>query len=197
MKKVIMVLTLLVLLTTPAMARLVGRTKYVYRMYNPFIKEHLWTTDENEAVTLSRRGWQQDTVSWFALIENGKPIYRLYNAGLNDHLYTNDENEVAVLKTRGWTVDNSGNPLFYSGGSVPIYRLYLTQTKRHLLTSDQGEYNYLGNQGWQKEGVVMQGAGSHVLSSVSNSPGSIIGVNASATLFTDDNGNYQLGHDFN
>jgi len=78
----------------------------------------------------------------------------LYNSTLKNHLYTTDTNEKNILIRSGWSIDNGGNPVFCSGGSVPIYRTYNAGISGvHLLITDSNEYNTLGVQGWSKEGV--------------------------------------------
>ncbi len=126
----------------------------VYRLYLPANGEHLYTTDAYEASVLTLdQGWQFEGIGWYAP-STGIPVYRLYNPGLMNHLYTTDNNEVRVLtETAGWVLDNGGNPLFYSGGSVGIYRLYNQELNgMHLLTTDLNEYQVLPGYGWAQEG---------------------------------------------
>ncbi|MBM7642896.1 hypothetical protein [Streptococcus loxodontisalivarius] len=121
----------------------------IYRLYNPTLKEHLFTADANEYNVLASRGWSQEGTAWYAP-DGGSPVTRLYSKITHKHLYTTDSNEVAVLTSSGaWTRDAMS---FYSGGSVPVYRLYHAGIKTHLLTTDANEYNTLAG-AWNAEGV--------------------------------------------
>ena len=127
----------------------------IYRLYNKYTSEHLYTSDENERnVLYESEGWGFEGTGWYAP-SCGTPVYRLYNAGLGSHLYTTDLNEVSVLTAEyGWTVDNDGNPLFYSGCAAAVYRVYNESLGGlHHLTMDANEYAVLPGYGWDQEGV--------------------------------------------
>ena len=78
----------------------------LYRLYNPQIRQHLWTTDANENAVLPARGWMQEGVDGYVLPSAVAgvtvPLYRLAYAFLPIHLWTTDRNEYDVLATRGW-----------------------------------------------------------------------------------------------
>lgn len=38
----------------------------VYRLYNPYTGEHLYTMDENEIVTLVQLGWEYEGIAFYA-----------------------------------------------------------------------------------------------------------------------------------
>ena len=127
----------------------------IYRLYNPSIGKHLYTTDANEKKVLyEQHGWGYEGIGWYAP-KKGKPVYRLYNPGLKNHLYTTDTNEVNILTSHhGWLSDNRGKPVFYSGGKVNIYRLYnFGLSGRHHWTTDTNEYKVLPRHGWTQEGI--------------------------------------------
>ena len=136
----------------------------VYRLYNRFTGEHLYTTDANEVKVLYKdHQWGFEGIGWFTSTE-GIPVYRLYNPILGNHLYTTDTNEVNVLTSQhGWVLDNDGNPVMYSTGDeedVPIYRVYNEALNgMHHLTTDENEYDVLPEYGWQQEGVSMYASG--------------------------------------
>ena len=141
----------------------------IYRLYNPDNGEHLYTTDANERdVLFKEHGWGYEGVAWYAP-NTGTPVYRLYNSVLCNHLYTTDTNEVATLtKDAAWTVDNNGQPLFYSSRSneqeyrgeptgKPIYRVYNEGLNgMHHLTTDYNEYKTLPDYGWTQEGEALR-----------------------------------------
>lgn len=84
----------------------------LYRLYNPSIKQHLWTTDVNEWDMLATQGWVQEEVAGYvfptALSAHTYPLYRMNypatatNADL--HLWTIDLNEYNTdASSYGWT----------------------------------------------------------------------------------------------
>ena len=83
-------------------------TKPLYRLYNPILRKHLFTTDANENAVLATRGWSPEGVIGYMSDQGDvatpgitQALYRLYNAGLQQHLYTTDSNEVSVLSGLG------------------------------------------------------------------------------------------------
>lgn len=127
----------------------------IYRLYCPVNGEHLYTTDAHERDVLYREhGWGYEGVAWYA-DTTGTPVYRLYNSGLRNHLYTSNPEEVEVLlKIKEWSMDNNGEPLFYSNGYEPIYRVYNEALSgMHHLTTDRNEYDVLPSYGWVQEGA--------------------------------------------
>ncbi len=128
----------------------------IYRLYNSDNGEHLYTSDANEKKVLyGEHGWGYEGVAWYAPT-NGTPVYRLYNSILCNHLYTTDLNEINTLTSidSSWSVDNNGQPLFYSGGDTPIYRVYNRELNgMHHLTTDKNEYDTLPTYGWSQEGI--------------------------------------------
>lgn len=127
----------------------------VYRVYNRITGEHLYTTDANEVSVLTRGDWNDEGVGWYGPT-SGAPVFRLYSPITGFHLYTTDQNEVDTLsRERGWSIDNNGQPLFYSGGNKSIYRLYNEGLKQHLLTTDMNEYITLPSVGWKQEGAAL------------------------------------------
>ena len=186
MKRVIGLITLLLLIATPVMAQN-HPTQYIFRLYNPVTSEHLYTSDESEAVGLSWNGWDQEGESWISAKDFGTPVYRLYNAGLDDHLFTSDENEVNVLTQNGWVADFNRTPIFYSLGQTPIYRLYNPILGRHLLTINKGEYDILSTQDWIGEGIAFYGIAPNIDKALDD--GSCSGVIRTPSFFpfvTDD-----------
>ncbi len=130
----------------------------VHRLYNRGTGEHLYTTDVFEKDTLSNGGWRYEGIGWVSADE-GESVYRLYSPITHEHLYTKDQHETTVLQNNGWQLDNNGNALFYSNGTIPIYRLYHEGIKLHLLSTDATEYNHLKSNGWNDEGVALYAQG--------------------------------------
>lgn len=125
----------------------------MYRLYNPYTGEHLFTTDFNEAIVNSEYGWQYEGVGWVSPT-TGAPVYRLYNPYSGDHHYTMDLNEYNTLAAIGWNQEGIG---WYSdaGDQTPVYRNFnpYEQVGTHHYTTDSNEYVTLGSIGWHQEGI--------------------------------------------
>ncbi len=129
-------------------------TVAMYRLYNPYTHEHLFTTDKAEYDTLVVAGWTGEGSVGMVAVKQGKGVYRLYNPYTGEHHYTTDENEVAACVKAGWV--NEGIQ-FYSvqNGNVPVYSMYNPYEKKfyHHYTSDPDEIARMVNDGWVKEGI--------------------------------------------
>ena len=129
-------------------------TTTLYRLYNPWTHEHLFTTDKAEYDTLVAAGWTGEGSVGMVAVKQGKGVYRLYNPYTGEHHYTTDENELAACVKAGWV--NEGIQ-FYSvqNGNVPVYSMYNPYEKKfyHHYTSDPDEIARMVNDGWVKEGI--------------------------------------------
>ncbi|WP_368018398.1 hypothetical protein [Olsenella sp. AGMB03486] len=127
----------------------------MYRLYNPWSGEHLFTQNKSEADSLVRLGWRDEGIAWKSPSWSESPVYRLYNPYSGDHFYTMDVDEYNYLGSIGW---NQEGISFYSASKEtgrPIYRLFnrwLTQGT-HLFTTSRSEYTQLGAIGWSQEGI--------------------------------------------
>jgi hypothetical protein len=78
-----------------------------FRLYHPGIRQHHWTTDANEALTLPRTSaWVFEGTVGYLLptpVTGAVPLYRMALASPALHLWTTDKNEYDTLSTRGWT----------------------------------------------------------------------------------------------
>jgi hypothetical protein len=126
----------------------------VYRLFNQWTTEHLYTRDLHEAQGLMRLGWSWEGVSWVTP-SAGTSVYRLYNKWSGDHLYTTKRSEYDGLVKRGWT----GEDVQFYGeapkNGVSIYRLFnkYVTTGTHLLTSSTSEVKACVGNGWRDEGT--------------------------------------------
>ena len=133
-------------------------TQPMYRLYNPYTLEHLFTSGEWEKDNLPNAGWLYEGVAWEAPT-TGTPIYRLYNPYSDGHFYTASEAEVQSLLPLGWRMDGVVTYGADSSGT-PIYRLfnpYETKNYHHYTTSWE-EINMLTALGWILEGVAWYAA---------------------------------------
>lgn len=139
---------------TPALA---AEGQDMYRLYNPYSGEHLYTASAVEYATLGSIGWSREGVAWVAPT-SGAEVWRLYNPYVKngDHHYTKDANEYARLKELGWRQEGHA---WFSGGDVELYRLYnpYAVTGTHHYTSDAHERDVLKQQGWRYEGTAWLG----------------------------------------
>lgn len=129
-----------------------GATLSMYRLYNPYTGEHLFTLDQNERDMLCGYGWVYESVAWDSPASSSTPVFRLYNPYSSEHFYTSSESEYAWLASIGW---NQEGVSFYSGGRQPIYRLFdpYVTVGTHLYTANHDEYSALGTWGWVPEGT--------------------------------------------
>ncbi len=125
----------------------------VYRVYLPDIRQHHYTTSQNEVTTLVMKNtWEYEGISFFVQDRGSKPVYRLYLPGFNLHLWTRDANERNVLSRSGWQYE--GIAWYNSDKGNPVYRAYSPVTNEHLYTSSLNEFNTItSTSNWKKEGV--------------------------------------------
>lgn len=131
-------------------------TVRMYRIYNRWSGEHLFTSDLNEVKTNVALGWTDEGLGWESPETSKTPVYRLYNPYSGDHHYTTNRDEYDQLGLIGWNKEGVG---FYSPDdkydTVAVYRLfnpYVTVGTHHY-TLDKAEYDYLGTIGWRQENV--------------------------------------------
>lgn len=138
---------------TESIDKLVGIE--MYRLYNRWSGEHLYTSDASEKNNLVSLGWNYEGIGWTAPT-SGTPVYRLYNsyAPGGEHHYTMDTKEVSTLVKAGWT--NEGVK-FYSASTsgVPVYREYnhYAFSNNHNYTADKSEHDKLIKLGWNDEKI--------------------------------------------
>ena len=152
------VLTALLVLTVLPTAAWASTTQRIYRLYNQWNGDHLFTRDSGERTDLMGRGWSDEGTAWEAPA-SGASVWRLYNPWSGEHLYTTDKAEYDGLASRGWSREGVS---LHSGGKAPVYRLYnrwLT-AGTHLYTTDKAEYDRLAKIGWSGEGVKLYAEGS-------------------------------------
>ena len=133
-------------------------TQEMYRMYNPYSGEHLYTMDANERDQLVAIGWRYESLGWTAPA-SGEAVYRLYNPYSGDHLYTMNASERDSLVKLGWRYEGIG---FYSDDKTKytaVYRLFnpYTTIGTHHFTTNKAEYDELQKVGWIGEGIAWYG----------------------------------------
>ena len=115
---VAMLLALLTLVMLPTVAQ-ASTTQRIYRLYNQWNGDHLFTRDSGERTDLMGRGWSDEGTAWEAPA-SGTSVWRLYNPWSGEHLYTTDKAEYDRLAKIGWS--GEGVKLYAassSGGSNP------------------------------------------------------------------------------
>lgn len=121
----------------------------VYRVYNPYNGNHLWTTSKNENDGLQKMGWKPEGIAWqnsFIL-----PVYRLYNTSTQDHLLTTSLKECNTVRDSGWQYEGIVDYGTRQKNDSPVYRLY--NGVHHMYTANPAEYESLKSNGWTDEGV--------------------------------------------
>ncbi len=120
-----------------------------FRLYNPVVRAHLYTRDENEYNVLRTRGWSGENAIGRVFVAAADastiPLLRLFSPTSSVHLFTTDENEDRVLGTRGWIREGPAAHILKVGtaATLPVTRLYLLGTQRHILTTDENEVRVL------------------------------------------------------
>ncbi len=135
----------------------------MYRIYNPWTGEHLYTSDADEKDSNVKLGWRYEGIEWIAPKQTKstsyKPVYRLYNPYVSggDHHYTTNESEYKSLPADGWKQEGVA---WYSAdeneaGAIPLYRQYnpYGETGTHNYTKSTDEQNNLIKAGWRAEGI--------------------------------------------
>ena len=127
------------------------KTVTMYRLYNQYTGEHLYTSSASEKNGLAEIGWTYEGVGWVAPA-SGDPVYRLFNRYNDDHHYTTSAKERDSLVAIGWTDEGVG---WYSGGSVPVLRQFnpYAVTATHNYTTSKKENDALVKIGWRAEGT--------------------------------------------
>ena len=134
-------------------------TRQVWRLYNRYDGDHMWTLDKAEYDSLVKAGWTGEGEAWqvqdgVSTREHGF-VYRLYNPWSGEHLFTMDEGEYDRLGKAGWRKEGTAFESAYAGAGAPVWRLYnrwLT-AGTHLYTTNKAEYDRLVKLGWTGEGV--------------------------------------------
>lgn len=130
----------------------------MWRLYNPYTGEHLYSSSQHEYDELGGVGWKQEGVVWMAPKTSAHTVYRLYNSYSGDHHYTTSSKEYEDLGKAGWRQEGAG---WYSdeGHTVSVYRLFNPYAKvgTHHYTTDAHEYDALAVMGWKQEGVAWYG----------------------------------------
>lgn len=125
----------------------------MWRLYNSYTGEHLFTSDTYERDVCASNGWQLEGIGWIAPETSNVPVYRLYNPNSGDHHYTMDANEYEELGRIGWSQEGIG---WYSdeNETVPLYRLFNPNEAigTHHYTTDKNENDTLDELGWNAEG---------------------------------------------
>ncbi len=137
----------------------------VFRLYNPSIKHHLYTTDVNEVNVLrASGGWNYEGSAYWVKSVAGcaanESVYRFYSERLKVHLYTMDENEKAILQTYpadAWRYEGVGfcSSRTAQANTRPVYRFYSDLLGSHLFTVDENEKSELmkSPDTWRYEGI--------------------------------------------
>ncbi|OQO64438.1 glycosyhydrolase [Enterococcus faecium] len=124
----------------------------MYRMYNPYSGEHLYTRSTGERDNLKRVGWNYEGIAWNAPT-SGEPVYRLYNRYNGEHFYTLNAKERDSITKQGWTYEGVAFYSYTGANGVPLTRLYNKRVNWHHYTLDENEKRVISKQGWNIEGI--------------------------------------------
>ena len=130
----------------------------MYRLYNPYSGEHLYTESASERDNLVSLGWNYEGLGWNAPT-SGSEVYRLYNPYSSDHHYTMSRDEYNSLVSVGWVGENVCWHSAPKSTGVPIYRQFnpYAWIGTHNYTTSTEERDHLVSLGWVDEGVAWYG----------------------------------------
>ena len=134
------------------------KTVTMWRLYNQYTGEHLYTSSKTEYDNLGKIGWTQENVAWIAPAE-GEEVYRLYNPYSSDHHYTMKAGERDALVKLGWKDEGVGWHSAPAGSGVPLYRLFnpYEQIGTHHYTTSTSERDQMVKNGWINENIAWYG----------------------------------------
>ncbi len=134
----------------------------LYRLYNRFSGEHLYTQSQSEYIALGSVGWTQENIAFYAFSRSvvldevaARPWLRVYNPNSGMHHWTTSQNEYDTLGQLGWIQESASGYIFdrQVTGAVPLYRLYNKNNGTHHWTLDSNERGVLITFGWKDEGI--------------------------------------------
>ena len=130
----------------------------IWRVFNPYTREHLYTQSYTEYSHLGSIGWTQEGVAWYSPLSSKTEVYRLFNPYTGDHLYTTSNKEYDQRGSEGWRKEGRA---FYSDDSqgVEVFRAFNPYeiVGTHHYTTSKKEYDQLGPKGWVPEGLAWYG----------------------------------------
>lgn len=77
-------------------------TVQVYRLYNRWSGEQLFTTSKSEYDGLIKIGRNGENVAWVSPSTSKTPVYRMYDPYSGDHFYMSNKSEYDSLEKIGW-----------------------------------------------------------------------------------------------
>ena len=130
----------------------------LFRLYNPYTLEHLFTSDAAERDLLASVGWIFEGIAWY-VPDSGAPVYRLYNPYDDSHFYTLSTEEIDTLLPLGWQLDGVMCCSTTAEQGEPGLRLFNPYEKKnyHHYTISEDECNMLVPLGWVLEGTAWYG----------------------------------------
>lgn len=134
------------------------KTAPLFRLYNPYTLEHLFTSNPEERDMLANVGWIFEGIAWY-VPDFGIPVYRLYNPYDDWHTYTTSSEEIDLLLPLGWQVDGVMCYSTAPGLGEPVVRLFnpYEQKNYHHYTISKDECDMLVPLGWILEGPAWSG----------------------------------------
>ena len=124
----------------------------MFRLYNQFDGNHMWTTSTAERDSLIKNGWTDEGTAW-DVDDNIIPVYRLFNPTSGDHMFTASLNECNALIDAGWNYEGVVDYGAKDGEGTPVYRLYNQSSGDHMFTTSKNENVALTKNGWTYEGI--------------------------------------------
>ena len=134
----------------------------LYRLYQPTIIDHFYTTNISEAQNARQHlGYNDEGVAariWPSQASDTVPLYRLYSPGATDHFYTtNSAERNNAISHLGYNDEGITGYVYpeRGHGGAPLYRLYSSDGTDHFYTMSLAERNNaISHLGYNDEGIV-------------------------------------------
>ena len=134
-----------------------GCGQQIYRLFNRYSGEHLYTAsyDEYRFLLSIGGGWYGEGKAWKSPYRSNIPVYRLCNPNTGEHHYTANAYEKDLLCLGGWHYEGIA---WYSDekSRVATYRLFnpnVASVASHHYTTSEVERDTLMWFGWIYEGI--------------------------------------------
>jgi hypothetical protein len=138
----------------------------VYRLNNPGLRAHFWTSNVTERNVLLASGYTDEGIGFYMNADTstgGNPVYRLNYPPLKKHLWSASNIERTNLTRSGYLDENmvfatpSPNDIAQApappAGSLNVYRFSGLPGWEHFWTASDAERDALINAGYHYEGV--------------------------------------------
>ncbi len=136
-------------------------TAPLYRLWNPGITDHFYTTSETaRSISINNNGYVDEGNEGYVYtsqVSGTTPLYRLWNPGITDHFYTTSEStKDDSVNNNGYTYEGIEGYIYTSqvSGTIHLYNLWNPGITDHFYTtSDSEKDTSVNNNGYYYGGI--------------------------------------------